>query len=245
MEREAFLKAAREALGKGRDGVRPDAASPFADAAKLKDAGLTEPARQDDQHREELVRRLRYTAAARGWHVAQASDIEQAIDYVVKVAMDASASLVVRSAQDIFSQLPVDGALAERGVQTTVMGGGEQGRQEANRQAAATAQLGITGVDYAIAETGSVVLLPDWKLSRLTSLLPPVHLAIVRPQEVLDTLDDFFLLRRHAYYREGEMARYVNFITGPSRTADIEQQIVIGVHGPRQVHMLIWESDQG
>ena len=81
--------------------------------------------------------------------------------------------------------------------------GSESGR-EAMRQAALDAQLGITGVDYAIAETGSVVLLPSAHLSRLTSLLPPVHLAIVRPREVLGTLDDLFLLRRLAFYDAGE-----------------------------------------
>ena len=112
--------------------------------------------------------------------------------------------------------------------------------QESIRLEAAQADLGITGVDYAVAETGSAILLPRRHLSRLTSLLPPVHLAIVRPEDVVDRLEDLFLLRRLAYHKgNGDMGSYLNFITGPSRTADIEQTLVIGVHGPREVHMLI------
>ena len=104
----------------------------------------------------------------------------------------------------------------------------------------AEADLGITGADYAMVETGTVVLLPRAGLSRLVSLAPPVHLAIVRPQEVLETLDDLFVLRRLAYYQNGEdMGSYMNFITGPSRTADIEQTLVIGVHGPKEAHLLL------
>jgi len=104
----------------------------------------------------------------------------------------------------------------------------------------AAADLGITGADYAVAETGSVVVLPRRGLSRLVSVLPPVHVALVRPQEVVATLDDVFLLRRLEYYRNGgDMGSYLNFITGPSRTADIEQTLVVGVHGPREVHLVL------
>ena len=68
----------------------------------------------------------------------------------------------------------------------------------------------------------------------MVSLVPPVHIALVRPEELLESLDDLFLLRRLEYHqRGGEMGSYLNFITGPSRTADIEMTIVEGVHGPK------------
>jgi L-lactate dehydrogenase complex protein LldG len=74
------------------------------------------------------------------------------------------------------------------------------------------------------------------------SLVPPVHVALVRPEEVLDSLHDLFLLRRLEFKRRGgEMGSYLNFITGPSRTADIEMTIVQGVHGPKSVHMVLVE----
>ncbi len=243
MKREEFLQATRKALGKAGNGPALQGVPSFDAGVELRQRAQEALSLMEDA-RADLVTRLCQTAAARGWHVAHANDTEQAIDHVVKVADQAQASLVVRSAQGLFDRLPVDGALARRGATTTVMGGKDYGERQAMRHAAASAQLGITGVDYAIAETGSVVLLPSPATSRLTSLLPPTYLAIVRPQEVLGTLEDFFLLRRLAFYDEGRMAPYLNFITGPSRTADIEQQIVIGVHGPGEVHMLIWDDGQ-
>ena len=100
--------------------------------------------------------------------------------------------------------------------------------------------IGITGADYAVAETGSVVVLPRKGLSRLVSLVPPVHVAVVRIGDVVETLDDVFLFRRLEYHRNGgEMGSYLNFITGPSRTADIEMKLVVGVHGPREVHLVL------
>ena len=81
-------------------------------------------------------------------------------------------------------------------------------------------------------------------MSRLVSVVPPVHLAIVRPRDVLASLDDLFLLRRLEYHTNGgELGSYLNFITGPSRTADIEQTIVVGVHGPRAVHLILMEQE--
>ena len=71
-------------------------------------------------------------------------------------------------------------------------------------------------------------------------LLPPVHVAIVEPHQVYETLDDLFALRRMAFLEgEGDMGSYLSLISGPSRTGDIEQTIVIGVHGPTEVHMVI------
>ena len=247
MNREAFLQAARDALGK-RGGT---ATSVAPGEAVSKDLGELRRRVEDararlNRDRSEVVDRLCQTATARGWHVARASDTEQVVDHVVRVARDLEAMSVVRSGQDVFDLLPLDTALAQQGVTMTIMtaeaNGEGAGGREGMRQGALNAQLGITGVDYAIAETGSVVLLPSARVSRLTSLLPPVHLAIVRPEEVLATLDDLFLLRRLAFYEQGKMASYINFVTGPSRTADIEQQIVIGVHGPGEVHMLIWDD---
>jgi len=98
--------------------------------------------------------------------------------------------------------------------------------------------MGVTGVDYAIAETGSCAIVARKGVSRLASLLPPVHVAVVERGQVLPSLDELFALRRHSH-AQGDAGSYMNIISGPSRSGDIEQTLVTGVHGPREVHMVL------
>ncbi len=192
-----------------------------------------------------LWEHLSDTATKRGWNVCRAAGVEEGLAYICNVASSAESQRVVRSSQDIFDEMLVDAALAAQGVEASVMSQGEGKSRDDLRNESAMAGVGITGVDYAVAETGSVVLVPRAGVARLVSLAPPTHIAIVRPHEVVATLDDLFLLRRLAYY-EGDrnMGSYLNFITGPSRTADIEQQIVIGVHGPKEVHLVMLDEER-
>jgi L-lactate dehydrogenase complex protein LldG len=99
------------------------------------------------------------------------------------------------------------------------------------RDQQASAEIGLTGCDAAIAETGSLALLSGPGKPRAASLLPPVHLAVVRRNELRFSMSDFF--RECA---DG-MAAAANctVITGPSRTADIELTLTRGVHGPGKV----------
>ena len=186
-----------------------------------------------------LVERLAKVSQDRGWKVYRASGQEQAQEYICKLAQSQGSASVVRSDQQVFQTVLIDEMLGNVGVRVIVASQAQGHSREELRGHSAAAGIGITGVDYAIAETGSVVLLPRAGLSRLVSLAPPVHLAIVRPEDVVEDLEDLFLLRRLAYHRGEAGGAYMNFITGPSRTADIEQTLVIGVHGPMDVHMVI------
>jgi L-lactate dehydrogenase complex protein LldG len=98
----------------------------------------------------------------------------------------------------------------------------------------------VSGVDHAIADTGTLVLLARTGQARSVSLLPPVHVAVVRPGQILSSLDDLFPVLRHD--GNGELASAVTFITGPSRTADIELTLVVGVHGPQELHVVLLDS---
>ena len=197
-----------------------------------------------DQERLELLDKLAATAALRGWNVQRCEGAEEALDYVAWLVRSQAVTSVARSEQPVFDTVPVDAAIAGAGglCWPAVYDGAAS--RTAVRQRLAGSGMGITGADYAIAETGSVVVLPRRGLSRLVSVVPPVHVAIVRPSDVVGTLDDLFALRRLEYIRNGgDMGSYLNFITGPSRTADIEQTIVVGVHGPREVHMALLNKE--
>ncbi len=175
-----------------------------------------------------------------GWNLHRARGYEDAIEYAAKLVKSLGVESVVRSDQPVFDALPLDAALGNLGITVTTVTQGEDRSRESLREEIVAAGMGVTGADYAVAETGSVVIMPRKGLSRLVSLVPPVHLALVRPQDVVETLTDLFLLRRLEYHRNGgEMGSYLNFITGPSRTADIESTLVVGVHGPKEVHLVL------
>jgi len=107
--------------------------------------------------------------------------------------------------------------------------------REELRQLCATADAGITSADYALADTGSLVLLSSPNEARMISLLPPAHIAIVPRTRILTGLDELFSILPSPAEASSSMV----LITGPSRTADIEQILVRGVHGPGSLTVVV------
>ena len=103
--------------------------------------------------------------------------------------------------------------------------------------------VGITGCFCAIAETGTLVLLSGVDSPASTHLLPETHIAIVAASRVVAAMEDAFeLMRREHGGAQQMMPRAVNMVSGPSRTGDIEQTIVLGAHGPYRVHIIVAAS---
>jgi len=106
------------------------------------------------------------------------------------------------------------------------------------------ADIGITGGNVLIAETGTLVLVTNEGNADLATSLPPVHIAIVGIEKIVPTLDDAVavlkLLARSATGQK--LSTYTQFITGPSRSADIELTLQIGVHGPKEVHFVLIDN---
>lgn len=100
-------------------------------------------------------------------------------------------------------------------------------------------EVGITSAQWGIAETGTLVLDHAVELHREVSLLPSVHVAVLPAARMLARLEDALA----ALAPEGAPAPAVTFVTGPSRTADIELTLVVGVHGPRALHVLVVDCD--
>ena len=236
-----FLRSVREALAR-EEGPPPQRYHRLEEDLPLLEAQAGELRSRLQENRSGILDRFVDMAGRGGWNVHRLSGVEAVIGRVDSLVGDLEAERVVRSAQPVFEDVPVDTALEWRGIEVTPVLHDHHSPRELLREQIRQAEVGITGADYALAETGSLVILPRRGLSRLVSLVPPVHIALVRPEEVLESLHDLFLLRRLEYYRNGgEMGSYLNFITGPSRTADIEMTIVQGVHGPRAVHLILIE----
>ena len=106
------------------------------------------------------------------------------------------------------------------------------------------AGLGVTSADYAIADTGTLVLVSGNEQHRLISLLPPTHLCLLDSSRVVANLSSLLACVSGEYQFSKTPPLAMTFITGPSRTADIELTLTVGVHGPRQQHILIHSTNR-
>ena len=96
--------------------------------------------------------------------------------------------------------------------------------------------MGITGAFCAIAETGTLMMTSGPRTPAAVSLLPETHIAVVSRARIVRGMEDAWALLRAEFEH---MPRAVNFISGPSRTADIEQTVTLGAHGPYRVHLIL------
>jgi L-lactate utilization protein LutC len=102
-------------------------------------------------------------------------------------------------------------------------------------QVCARVDIGITSTDYALCDTGTLVMIASPAEARLVSLLPPAHVAVVPIERILTGLDELFTILPDPAALSSSMV----MITGPSQTADIEQILIRGVHGPGQITVVI------
>lgn len=99
--------------------------------------------------------------------------------------------------------------------------------------------VGITGCFCAIAETGTLMLLSGPDTYSSAALLPETHIALLPVSRIVGSMEEAFALAKQ---ERGELPRATNFISGPSRTGDIEQTIVLGAHGPYRVHVILIDN---
>lgn len=108
------------------------------------------------------------------------------------------------------------------------------------RKAGHVPDAGITFSNFAMADTGTVVLESTMENIRLATTLPEIHFVLVDPKTILE--DNLSAVKPMTEMHKGSEPRFVAYITGPSRTADIERVLTIGCHGPRELHILIVEG---
>ena len=108
----------------------------------------------------------------------------------------------------------------------------------------AEADVGISGANLAIAESGTLVIVSNEGNARLVTSLPPVHIALVTTEKFVETMEQAVTLIKALTTASAglKLTSYVSFITGPSKTTDIEKELVVGVHGPQEVHIVIIDN---
>lgn len=100
-------------------------------------------------------------------------------------------------------------------------------------------RVGITGADAALAATGSLVLATGQGRHRVTSLLPPVHIAVVRREQIVADFETWIAMQRQQGVDALQRTSSTMLISGPSRTADIAMQLIMGMHGPAELHIVL------
>lgn len=134
-------------------------------------------------------------------------------------------------------RLGLDALLAQRHIRKLAHANLAPLSREEQRRLALSADIGITSVSYAVAETGTLAHFSGPGAERMASLVPQVHVEIVTADQILpDQFDLFALLERNG---TAAMPTNVALVTGPSKTGDIEMRLTTGVHGPGQWHVII------
>jgi len=116
--------------------------------------------------------------------------------------------------------------------------------REKMRQYFIEADIGISGANIAVAETGTLVIISNEGNARLVTSLPPVHIALLTTEKFVQSLEQAAtLIKALTTASSGlKLTSYVSFISGPSRTTDIEKELVIGAHGPEELHIIILDN---
>jgi L-lactate utilization protein LutC len=218
-----FLQQVREAVTEGNRaaGAPP---LPARGAVGYQGAGPDPVARFCDE----------FTAAGGLVHIV--ADAVAARDTVMNLLQSRSVRRVILGAGPAFDSLDLAEKLKEAGLEIISASSGA-----ASRDDFFAADAGISGVDYLIAETGSIVLLSRPEQPRSLSLLPPLYIAAARRDQLLADLFDLF--DPELWSERGGLPSCLSLVTGPSKTGDIELRLVTGVHGPGEVHVVLIAAD--
>lgn len=162
-----------------------------------------------------------------------AKDVDSAREIVRAVLKEHSIRSAMRWEHQLLESMRLDELLADAGVEIF-----STQADQAFFERAARADIGISAAHAVLVESGTIVVKASAGQERSVSLLPPVHLAVVKNDQRMESVLDLPPFLRGLRDQDGRLPSAFHLITGPSRTADIEITIVLGVHGPRVLHVL-------
>lgn len=226
-DRTAFLASIRARIAAHEGQPRPQYQPTRApDSPWTPRQPLAPPAAPPD----DLAARFAAALRALGGHAERLATLEAARAYLLELAATRQAHSVVRWDDPVLDALGADELLREQGIAVAIC------RDTADAHGiAAQADIGLSTAAYAIAETGSLVLESGSGWARAVTLLPPIYVAVVPIARLVPSVADLLL----RYAGQATLPASLALHTGPSRSADIEQSLAIGVHGPGDVHALV------
>ncbi|MBO0782406.1 MAG: lactate utilization protein [Ktedonobacteraceae bacterium] len=185
---------------------------------------------------QELFHRFQRRIAAVGGESHLVADPREAASFITTHAALAERDLVIppgfATRQPWYALLPL---LSEQGIRL---------REATNPASVADAPAGLSTAELAIAETGSVMLAENALESRVVSMLTLTHFVLVRARDLFPMLDTAGERLLQLTRPGPDQRRYISLVTGPSRTADIERTLTIGVQGPKAICVLFVENEK-
>jgi L-lactate dehydrogenase complex protein LldG len=169
--------------------------------------------------------------------VHEARTTGDVVEIVAGLAARLGATALLSWSDDAIGLPGLSAALAARGLTAVVPDLPQRGpEREARLAELAALPLGLTGADAGLAETGSIVVATGPGRPRMASLLVPVHVAVLHADRLVDSISTLLATRGDLVAAGSNLVA----ITGPSRTADIEHTLSRGVHGPGEVHVILY-----
>ena len=197
--------------------------------------GFIEPSIKADVP--ELITRFTEEAKAVRAQVHRVSDELQLVERITEICAGDKGHEIALSRAELLAEINLGSTLSARGF--SICPELDALDHDSLIARLATCGAGVTAVDYAIAETGTIVLSSDEPNALLVSLLPPVHIALLRSSQIMSSLDEVISRLSKERINLAGPSRSITLITGPSRTSDVELVLSIGVHGPKELHVII------
>ncbi|WP_300670800.1 lactate utilization protein [Desulfoluna sp.] len=181
----------------------------------------------------EIIESMRARAEKAAAVVSSAATLEEAIAYAVNLTAEEGGTTLAAPGMDDAAREALGKACGEKGI--TLL-------DSPLRDKMTRIHTAFTWADRGIADTGTLVLNSNSEELRLATMLSETHVAVLPTDKVVPSMDELEGYMTD-HFKNG--AGYVAFITGPSRTADIERILTIGVHGPERLHILLAENLDG
>lgn len=223
-KQEQFMNRIAQRLNRPRMTERP--AQPF--------RGAPDFWRTFEWNEQERIERFTQNFLSVGGHVERLDSMEEASDFIAAKARELDAKTIVRQQESALEQLGLEAKLAPAQVSAWNSDGSGPDFWKAR---AAEADIGVVMADYAVAYTGSVAVLSSPHKGRSVSLLPTVLMILIPAERLKTRLGE--ILPEFDELGQGRLPAGIHFISGPSRSSDIENDLTIGVHGPGIVYALI------
>ena len=252
-DEDRFFRRLRTALGHAPD-VSRDAKHLFAQGPSAEDLQMLDRIdRRSKADRQTLLERLIEAGKPINLRVISVPDLAAACSAVVAVVGEkepewGESKSVAAWRHPLVDRLGLEEALARLQVPLRITepidpnAGRECDQAERERQRAGiiASFIGVTAADFCMADTATLVMRNRPGQPRSVALVPSIHVAVITLDQVVADMKELFaLLRWDERYRPEGLSNYMSFISGPSKTADIEATMVHGAHGPREVHLFV------